>query len=373
MTAATPASLSAVTVNTGGGFEANVGTYNPSSVSVLSIGTLNAAGNYKIDLSGSAIPVADITILTYTSKTGTGTPSVGTLPFGCTATVEDTGSAIILHVLSPSATSFTWSKGTGDWDTSSLNWNANSVAYTEPALAIFPIAAFGTVNITANRAPFSVDIASTTPNDYTFSGAGKITGTTGITKTGTGAVTFSNAANDYSGTTTISAGALVKATADTTTGAVAITDGATLGLSTGITTGTGQTITLRRPGRRRKHRCSRYRHPAWISPKRFRHQHLGRQYRPRRHRRCRRKHPHRRPERSHPHAHRKHQRGSDRHEPPLPPRRWRWRQHHHQRHRLMDRHHPSLLQRRPGQTRWQRPFPDHYRPYHRHLRRRHHS
>ena len=207
-----------------------------------------------------------------------------------------------------------------------LNWNANAAAYAEPAVVTFPdlveaVNGVNEVNVTANRSPFSVTISNTgdfDTNAYSFSGTGGISGSTGITKTGAGLVTFSNP-NSYSGTLAINGGAVIKTAADTTSGNITVADTASFVLSGGITDGSGQTITIAGPGHGGhiiSYRPPRI--PARLTPVRFRQQHLGRQHHPHRHRRHRRQHPHRRSERSHPHAQRQHQRERRRHEPLVP-------------------------------------------------------
>ncbi len=154
------------------------------------------------------------------------------------------------------ATPFVWSKGDGDWDTTSLNWNANAAAYAEPALVTFPNLAepgdgINTVNLTANRSPLSLTVTNTgnfNTNAYAFTGSGGITGSTGITKNSAGIARFSNANNSYSGTLAINAGAVIKDVADSTTGEITVANDATFALSGGITDGSGQTITISGPG-----------------------------------------------------------------------------------------------------------------------------
>lgn len=252
-------SLGSVSLNGGGGIEFDLGTYNAANQPALAIGTLNANANYAIDITGLAIPGSTtITLLTYTTKTGSGVPVIGNLPLGVTLSGPpvDTGTSIQITVSTGSPDSFTWSKGDGDWDTTSLNWNVNAAAYSEPAVVTFPtltdaVDGINTVNLTANRAPFSLSITNTGDFDstaYDFTGTGAITGSTGITKSGVGIAKFSTANNSYSGPLTISAGAVIKDVADNTTGSIIVSNEATFALSGGITDGSGQTITLSGPG-----------------------------------------------------------------------------------------------------------------------------
>jgi fibronectin-binding autotransporter adhesin len=90
------------------------------------------------------------------------------------------------------------------------------------------------VNIPANVTPLLVTVnTDSTTNPYTFSGAGKITGSTAINKTGTGILNITNSGgNDYTGGTKISAGTLAfSASALPATGSIIMDGGALQWLS----------------------------------------------------------------------------------------------------------------------------------------------
>ena len=71
--------------------------------------------------------------------------------------------------------------------------------------------------------------------------------TGGFAKLGAGKVVFTQA-NSYSGDTTVSAGAIIRKIADTTTGNISVANNATFVLDGGITDGAGQSISLNGPG-----------------------------------------------------------------------------------------------------------------------------
>ena len=235
----------------------DLGVYNIANPSVIDVAdlTLNTSDT-TVNISGSSIPVSsEIKILDYGTKSGSGTLklNIASLPANMVATLEENtvDGYYYLNVTSPSATSFTWSgdtnaDGTGIWDTASLNWNTNTVAYAQPALAIFPnITGGGTVTINADVAPITLDLNNATGNAYTFDGTGKITGATGIAKAGTGIAKFNGAAHSYSGTLAVNAGAIIKQVADATTGGITVAaDNVSFVLDGGITDGTGQTLTI---------------------------------------------------------------------------------------------------------------------------------
>ena len=118
---------------------------------------------------------------------------------------------IDLVVSTASSANLVW-KGDGSvnpWDFATANWlnganpapfaNGDSVTFDATGSIAPP------VDIGATVLPGSVTVNSTT--DYTFAGAGKISGTASLTKSGSGRLTLLNA-NDYSGGTTVSAGTL---------------------------------------------------------------------------------------------------------------------------------------------------------------------
>jgi autotransporter-associated beta strand protein len=241
-TGTSASSIPSVTVNTGGGFEVNTGNYNASQLAGISTPTFNNNDNYMVDLTGENIVPGDITVLTYTNKTGTGTPSLGSLPPGVTATISDTGSAIVIDVDTPQVPSIIWSAGTGNWDTVTANWTG--ATYTEGAVVTFPeIAGDNIVTLTAARSPFSVAISNNTTSTYTFDGAA-ISGSASVAKTGTGAASF-DVANSYTGTTSISSGGIL-VNADgalgTTAAGTTIASGASLGLANGTSYATAEPV-----------------------------------------------------------------------------------------------------------------------------------
>ena len=96
------------------------------------------------------------------------------------------------------STDTNWS-GTGD----TTSWGGS--IYLDGDTAQFDGTVSGTVTLTGDVAPLSVSVSGA--NDYTFTGANKISGTGSLTKVGAGTLTISNA-NDYSGGTAVNAGTL---------------------------------------------------------------------------------------------------------------------------------------------------------------------
>jgi len=247
---ASPSSLPALTLQAGSTVELNLGSYNAANLASAAFASIDAAGDYLIDLTGTNIPVGSYTVLSYGSKTGAGVPRLGALPPGVTATLQDTGSALVLNVLTPQLTSYVWSAGTGNWDTATANWTGQT--YVEGSVVTFPnLAGANTVTLPAARSPFSVAIQNNytaTPlanNTYTFTGSA-IGGSATVTKTGTGIVTFASS-NAYSGATAVGAGVLL-VSADSAlgsaTGNTTVATGASLGLTGGLSYTTAEPLVV---------------------------------------------------------------------------------------------------------------------------------
>jgi autotransporter-associated beta strand protein len=220
-------------------------------------GALTVSSAVTVNITGSNFSVGQIPLINYASKniTGSLTLNTSTLPAGVLATLVDDNAGQIYLDVTQAANVFTWSgafgtPGTGNWDTTSLNWNAFTVPFSTAGLQIvnFPdIAGGGTVNVTAAYTPIVTNISNVgayNANPYTINGTGKITGSGVLNKSNTGIVTFANS-NDYTGATTISGGALIKEAADGTTGNITVTgDNISFVLKGGVTDGAGQTLYL---------------------------------------------------------------------------------------------------------------------------------
>lgn len=107
-----------------------------------------------------------------------------------------------------------WSNASGDtlWNGDSDNWtmNGRSYAYLDGMDVSFTDVGAGEVQLVGDISPSSIIVENSTGNDYTFiaaEGGGKLTGSTGITKNGTGALTLTTA-NEHTGATVLNAGRL---------------------------------------------------------------------------------------------------------------------------------------------------------------------
>ena len=122
--------------------------------------------------------------------------------------------------------------GGGTWNTTTANWTTGTTTstFTDGDQVTFGNSAGGTISLSGALAPSSLTV-SATAGSYTFSGAtagDKITGSTGLTKTGAGILALSSD-NDFSGGTNISGGTVqFDGAGRLGSGGIALASGATL-------------------------------------------------------------------------------------------------------------------------------------------------
>ena len=106
------------------------------------------------------------------------------------------------------AASPVWSNysGTMIWSNSAANWN-NGSAFRAGQDVIFMDRGAGEVQLVGALSPASIHVQNTEGNDYAFTGSGKLSGATTLTKSGTGELTIATA-NDYIGKTDLQEGTL---------------------------------------------------------------------------------------------------------------------------------------------------------------------
>ena len=181
------------------------------------------AGTSTINILGAAPALGTYTLINYLGTlggNGFGSLTLGTLPSRVLASLVDNSGSTSIDLNVTGVDSARWSGGVGsEWSTANIggskNWvlNSNGVTSTDyisgdtvvfDDTATTPAVDIGVANVT----PASV-VFDHTSKDYTLTGAGKITGATGLTKNGGGTLTISNTGNDYIGTTAIDGGTLV--------------------------------------------------------------------------------------------------------------------------------------------------------------------
>jgi autotransporter-associated beta strand protein len=131
-----------------------------------------------------------------------------------TFTLQNTGSEIDLVVSPGAAMNLTWvgTQNGNAWDINTTsNWsNGSSQTYFDGDTVNFTNTGSNSpdINLSTKLSPGSVTFTNST-QDYKFTGAGYISGSTGLTLNGTGMVTLANyTANDFTGPIAINAGTL---------------------------------------------------------------------------------------------------------------------------------------------------------------------
>lgn len=223
-----------------------------ASTAVINTGTLNVSGTNVINItSGSGLTPGLVKLIDYTSsgnRSGGGVFVLGTLAPGLQATLIDGPNDVSLNV-TLSVQSLIWTVGTGDWQTNGLaNWNSGAGTYLEYPSGVGDVAnftdaagVFYTVNLTSDVKPALANV-NITNAAVTFSGAGRIVGTNGLTKSGTGILSLANT-NIYDGVTSVENGTLqvfndfalgssVGETVVASTGVLAIGSGVTVSTET---------------------------------------------------------------------------------------------------------------------------------------------
>jgi fibronectin-binding autotransporter adhesin len=175
------------------------------SINLTSIGSGIVPGIYKL-ITASSVPA---------SLSGTNFNVSGPLQFLYSVVTDTVGNSLNLVVSNNPNPSLTWvgAPGNGTWDLNAANkpWvltgGGSSSAYSNGALLTFDNASGGnaTISIPANVSPGSLTFNNNSLANYTFNGAGQITGTTGLLKKNNGTVTFNNP-NTFTGNTTINGG-----------------------------------------------------------------------------------------------------------------------------------------------------------------------
>jgi autotransporter-associated beta strand protein len=197
------------------GLDIDLGNFtgNTASAPLNVTGTLTLNGNVTINIADQLPELGIIPLVSYTGpKAGTGSFVLGTLPNGVVATLSDNGTGLVS--LNVTSVALPYWDGTVDniWNTSTQNWinliGSAQVAFANGNPALFDDFATGpggtNVALPGTVIPSSVTFNNSTL-PYTLSGAGKISGTGGLLKQGTAAVSISTA-NDYTGVTRLEGG-----------------------------------------------------------------------------------------------------------------------------------------------------------------------
>ncbi|RYD17758.1 MAG: hypothetical protein EOP88_24935, partial [Verrucomicrobiaceae bacterium] len=213
----------------GGTLEVALGLqFNPSSPT-LKAQNLLVNGTNNLIVSGTNISTGNFPLIEYTTLGGTSGFSGLSLklPARTTGSLTNIGGVIGVDIATAQQVKWvgnvsnawdidpdgTGTLGTPNWKTTVTNAATRYLQGTAGNdIVNFDNTATGsgtlTVNLTTTLSPGAVNVDNST-KDYTFTGTGHITGSAGLTKSGTGSLTLANTtANDYLGLTTINSGTL---------------------------------------------------------------------------------------------------------------------------------------------------------------------
>ena len=195
---------------------------NPTAP-ILQTGALTVNGTNTVRLSGS-VTAGTFPLLQYVgaiSFVGAATFNTNVIvPQGQTATLSNYVAGSTLYVTVVGSPGIVWT-GTNSvvaltnvWNLNSgTNWLAAGVptSYLESAPpgdpVLFNDIGSGLVLLSNTVSPASIQISNNTVT-YAFRGTGRLSGTTGVTKQGSGTANIAVAGNDYTGNTTVSNGTL---------------------------------------------------------------------------------------------------------------------------------------------------------------------
>lgn len=206
-----------VTGTTSASLDFDLGSFgNPVNAPLNVAGALNLTGNITVNIVDATPQVGQFPLVKYGSLTGAPTLTLGTLPTGISATLVNNtaNNSIDLNITGVNLPRWDGEAG-GTWDIgATTNWvnigTGLPTVYSDGNQVLFDDSALGTtnVNITATVKPSSVTVNDSALS-YAFTGSGKISGATGLAKSGSGVLNIQNTGgNDYTGPTTISGGVL---------------------------------------------------------------------------------------------------------------------------------------------------------------------
>lgn len=219
-----------VGATTGGTLQVDFGSQINPSAATLATGNLLFNGPSTVKIIGKNLTTGTFPLLQYASYDAGSTPVSGLtldLPTRTTGSLAD-NPGIGINLTISTTEQVKWNGNVnGDWDIDpdgsntigTPNWLTtvgNAAArYIQGSegtdVVTFNDDAAGTttVNLTTTLSPLGLTIDNTAKN-YTFTGAGKLSGTVGLEKKGTGSLTLANTTpNDYQGGTLVTAGTLI--------------------------------------------------------------------------------------------------------------------------------------------------------------------
>lgn len=207
---------------------------NPGNAPLV-VNNLVINGPVTINVTDALPATGIIPLMAYTTASGLNISTnltLGTLPLGVAATLEiDTVNKLVYLDVTSVALPRWEGAVNGNWDTTTQNWydlvslSPSNYSNNSPVVFDDSPAAGSSKDLVLNTTvtPSSVTFSNSTYN-YTLNGTGKISGSTGLSKSGSSSLTLGTA-NDYTGVTTL-AGGVTNAPIALTNGGVASPIGA---------------------------------------------------------------------------------------------------------------------------------------------------
>jgi autotransporter-associated beta strand protein/T5SS/PEP-CTERM-associated repeat protein len=227
---------------------------NPT-VAPLYAGPLAVNGPVTVNLTATGLQIGEFPLVQYSSRSGSGSFVLGTLPPGVVATIVTNvpNSTIDLNIAAINLLRWTGVVPGQAWDiNNSANWTnlltGLSAKFVQGSSVIFDdSASTNLVNLNTNVAPTAMTFSNSALN-YTIAGTGLISGASAPVIFGTGSVTLGTRSNTYTGVTAITGGTLIAGTnsAFSPNSITAITNGVldltSFNQSAGAVTATNATI-----------------------------------------------------------------------------------------------------------------------------------
>ncbi len=197
--------------------------------------TLNANGSIDTinitSLPGISVYPTQLPVISYAGFNQNYDFVLGTLPGTYQGYLSNNAAALSIDVVitnSQVKTDVWRGNVSGDWDTTTLNWFSGSpINYQQGDFVTFDNTLTGTanVNLTTTLLPTAIGVNSVV--NYSFSGAGKLSGTASLTKQGTGTLTLAESgADNFTGGVIVNGGTLILDDANSTiAGGLTITSG----------------------------------------------------------------------------------------------------------------------------------------------------
>jgi len=196
---------------------------NPTAAPLDVAGALTVNGVITLNIAAANLAVGQFPLIKCSTLAGSGSFALGTLPARVVAelVINPANNSVDLRVLSFDSPKWAGLVSGGVWDIgTTTNWvgasSGTPTTYLDGDLVLFDDSAPGTttVDLSTTVQPANVTINNSALS-YTLTGTGKISGSAGLIKNGTGAFTLANSGgNDFAGNTVINAGTLAAGVAN---------------------------------------------------------------------------------------------------------------------------------------------------------------